>query len=143
MQTNKPSADAIIWAQILNTQANLQLHTGKAETAIENWQKAEKFYEQAGDKMGSLGSQINQAQALQSLGFYRRSKQQLEVLTQKLGAMPDSEIKVSGLRSLGLALQMIGDDKSQQVLEQSLAIAKKIALIPLQSSFIRSSCQIV
>jgi hypothetical protein len=41
--------------------------------------------------------------------------------------MPDSEIRVSGLRSLGLALLMIGDSgKSQQVLEQSLAIASLI-----------------
>ncbi|WP_445638105.1 CHAT domain-containing protein [Nostoc sp. DSM 114161] len=126
LQTAKPSADAIIWGQILNTQANLELRTGKAETAFEVWQQAQKYYEQAGDTMGSLGSQINQAQALQTLGFYRRSKQQLEVLTQKLSAMPDSEIKVSGLRSLGLALHAIGDGKSQEVLEQSLAIANKI-----------------
>ncbi|MCW5316240.1 CHAT domain-containing protein [Nostoc sp. KVJ3] len=139
LQTSIPSADAILWAQALNTQANLQLHNGKAETALENWQQAEKYYEQAGDKMGSLGSQINQAQALQSLGFYRRSKQQLEMLTQKLGAMPDSEIKVSGLRSLGLALQVIGDSaKSQQVLEQSLAIARKIETTPQLSSILLS-----
>jgi tetratricopeptide (TPR) repeat protein len=127
LQTAKPSADAIVWAQILNTQANLELHTGKAETAIATWQQAQKYYDQTGDITGSLGSQINQAQALQSLGFYRRSKQELETLTQKLAAMPDSEVKVSGLRSLGLALQAIGDGKSQQVLEQSLAIANKIA----------------
>ncbi|MBR8836138.1 MAG: CHAT domain-containing protein [Stigonema ocellatum SAG 48.90 = DSM 106950] len=127
LQMVTPSADAILWAQALNTQANLQLHIGKAETALENWQQAQKFYEQAGDTMGSLGSQINQAQALQSLGFYRRSKQQLETLSQKLRTIPDSEIKVSGLRSLGLALQIIGDSgKSQQVLQQSLAIARKI-----------------
>ncbi|MGV0103162.1 TPR repeat-containing protein [Nostoc sp. DSM 114160] len=139
LQTSTPSADAILWAQALNTQANLQLHTGKAETALESWQKAQKFYEQAGDTMGSLGSQINQAQALQTLGFYRRSKQQLEVLTQKLGAMPDSEIKVSGLRSLGLALQIIGDSgKSQQILEQSLAIARQISAQPQLSSILIS-----
>ncbi|WP_414516520.1 CHAT domain-containing protein [Nostoc sp. PCC 9305] len=139
LQTSIPSADAILWAQALNTQANLQLHTGKAETALESWQQAQKFYEQAGDTMGSLGSQINQAQALQSLGFYRRSKQQLEVLTQKLGAMPDSEVKVSGLRSLGLALQIIGDSgKSQQILEQGLAIAQKIAAKPHLSSILIS-----
>ncbi|WP_448269283.1 CHAT domain-containing protein [Nostoc sp. DSM 114159] len=139
LQTSIPSADAILWAQALNTQANLQLHTGKAETALESWQKAQKFYEQAGDTMGSLGSQINQAQALQTLGFYRRSKQQLEVLTQKLGAMPDSEIKVSGLRSLGLALQIIGDSgKSQQILEQSLAIARQISAQPQLSSILIS-----
>ncbi len=139
LQTSIPSADAILWAQALNTQANLQLHTGKAETALESWQQAQKFYEQAGDTMGSLGSQINQAQALQSLGFYRRSKQQLEALSQKLQEMPDNEIKVSGLRSLGLVLQMISDSsKSQQILEQSLAIAQKIAAKPHLSSILIS-----
>ncbi|MEA5507388.1 CHAT domain-containing protein [Halotia wernerae UHCC 0503] len=126
LQSTKPSADAIVWAQTLNTQANLQLRTGKAETAIATWQQTQKYYEQAGDITGSLGSQINQAQALQSLGFYRRSRQQLETLTQKLAAMPDSEVKVSGLRSLGLALHAIGDRESQQVLEKSLATANKI-----------------
>ncbi|WP_414545353.1 CHAT domain-containing protein [Nostoc sp. CCY0012] len=139
LQTAKPSADAIIWAQVLNTQANLQLHTGKVETALESWQQAQKYYEQAGDKMGSLGTQINQAQALQSLGFYRRSKQQLEKLTQELGAMPDSEIKISGLRSLGSTLQMIGDfSKSQQVLEQSLAVARQLETTPHLSSILLS-----
>ena len=122
-----PSADAILWAQALNTQASLQLHVGKAEAALATWQQAQRYYDQAGDTIGSLGSQINQAQALQSLGFYRRSKQQLETLAQKLIAMPDSEMKVSGLRSLGLAIQMVGDvGRSQQILEQSLAIANKI-----------------
>ncbi|UKP00477.1 CHAT domain-containing protein [Nostoc sp. UHCC 0870] len=139
LQTAKPSGDAILWAQILNTQANLQLRIGKAETALETWQQAQKYYEQAGDKIGSLGSQINQTQALQRLGFYRRSKQQLDVLTQKLTEMPDSEVKVSGLRSLGLALQTIGDStKSQEVLEQSLAIANKITAKPYLSSILIS-----
>ncbi|MEH1898635.1 MAG: CHAT domain-containing protein [Nostoc sp.] len=138
LQTSIPSADAILWAQALNTQANLQFHNGKAEIALENWQQAQKYYEQAGDKMGSLGSQINQAQAFQSLGFYRRSKEQLETLTQKLRAMPDSEIKVSGLRSLGLALQMIGDGKSKEVLEESLAIARQTQTTTQLSSILLS-----
>ena len=126
LQTNKPSADAIIWAQILNTQANLQLHIGQADTAIATWQQAQKYYKRAGDTMGSLGSQINQAQALQILGFYRRSRKQLEKLTQTMAAMPDSEVKISGLRSLGLALHAIGDSQSQEVLQESLALANKI-----------------
>ncbi|MEH2264515.1 CHAT domain-containing protein [Nostoc sp.] len=138
LQTSIPSADAILWAQALNTQANLQFHNGKAEIALENWQQSQKYYEQAGDKMGSLGSQINQAQAFQSLGFYRRSKEQLETLTQKLRAMPDSEIKVSGLRSLGLALQMIGDGKSKEVLEESLAIARQTQTTTQLSSILLS-----
>lgn len=138
LQAATPPADAILWAQALNTQANLQLHVGKAEIALETWQQAQKFYEQAGDTMGSLGSQINQAQALQSLGFYRRSKQQLEAISQKLKAMPNSEIKVSGLRSLGLTLQAIGDLKSQEVLEESLEIARKIEAKPHLSSILLS-----
>jgi CHAT domain-containing protein len=138
LQTSQPSGDAILWAQALNTQANLQLHNGKAEIALASWQQAQKYYEQAGDTMGSLGSQINQAQALQSLGFYRRSKQELETLTQKLAAMPDSEVKVSGLRSLGLALHAIGDRNSQQVLAQSLATANKISAKTQLSSILSS-----
>ena len=138
LQAAKPSGDAIVWAQILNTQANLKLRNGKAESALESWQQAQKYYDQAGDKTGSLGSQINQAQALQSLGFYRRSRQQLEEITQKMAAMPDSSVKVNGLRSLGLALRAIGDGKSQQVLEQSLAIANKIAAKTQLSSILSS-----
>ncbi|AKG20333.1 CHAT domain-containing protein [Calothrix sp. 336/3] len=138
LQTTQPSADAIVWAQILNTQANLQLRISQAETAIATWQQAQKYYEQAGDTTGSIGSQINQAQALQSLGFYRRSRQKLEELTQKMAAMPDSEVKVSGLRSLGLALQAIGDPKSQQVLEESLATANKIQAKTQLSSILSS-----
>ncbi|MDJ0797398.1 MAG: CHAT domain-containing protein [Calothrix sp. MO_167.B12] len=138
LQQAKPSADAIIWAQILNTQANLQLRTSQADAAIATWQWAEKYYDQAGDTVGSLGSKINQAQALQGLGFYRRSRKQLETLTEKMAAMPDSEVKVSGLRSLGLALHAIGDGKSQEVLQASLAVGKKIQATTQLSSILSS-----
>ncbi len=127
LKTAKPAADAIIWAQVLNTQAGLQLHTGKAQAAVESWQQAQKYYSLAGDKEGSLGTQINQAQALQSLGFYRRSRKQLEAINQKLLLMPDSEIKVTGLRSLGVTLQSMGiSQESQDVLIQGFETAKKI-----------------
>ncbi len=127
LKTAKPAADAIVWAQVLNTQAGLQLHTGKAQAAVESWQQAQKYYEQAGDKEGSLGSQINQAQALQSMGFYRRSRKQLEAINQKLQDMPDSEIKVSALRSLGITLQSMGiSQQSQEVLIEGYKTAKKI-----------------
>ncbi|MGD1910403.1 MAG: CHAT domain-containing protein [Rivularia sp. (in: cyanobacteria)] len=127
LKTAKITPDAIIWAQVLNTQASLQLHIGKGQAALESWQQAQKYYEQAGDKEGSLGSQINQAQALQSLGFYRRSKKQLEAINQNLQKMPDSEIKVAGLRSLGVTLQSMGiSQESQDVLIQGYKTAKKI-----------------
>ncbi|BAY83546.1 TPR repeat protein [Calothrix parasitica NIES-267] len=127
LKTVKPAANAIVWAQVLNTQAGLQLHAGKANSALESWKQAQKYYSLAKDDVGSLGSQINQAQALQSMGFYRRSKKQLEAINQNLKKMSDSEIKVSGLRSLGVTLQSMGISKeSQEVLIQSYKTAEKI-----------------
>ena len=135
LKTLQPAADAILWAQALNTQASLWLQTGKSETALETWQQSQKYYDKAGDTLGSLGSQINQAQALQSLGFYRRARQQLEALNQKLAILPDSEVKVSGLRSLGSALQTIGDsEQGQTVLQASLTLARKLGLTSEVSS---------
>lgn len=130
-----PPAPAIVWAQALNTQASLHHHTGNGEIALETWKQSQMFYEQARDPVGSLGSQINQAQALQSLGFYRRSQQQLNALTQQLATMPDSDVKVNGLRSLAQTMQVMGDaEKSQQLLQQSLAIAQKLSAKPYLSS---------
>lgn len=137
LKTASPSADAILWAQALNTKASLQLHLGQAEAALSHWQQAQKYYQQAGDMLGSIGSQINQAQALQSLGFYHRAKQQLESLTQTLTALPDSDVKISGLRSLGLTLQTVGDiAKSRQVLSQGWEIAQKLDAKPQFSSLL-------
>ena len=113
-----------IWAQVLNTKAGLNYHLGQAELALALWEDAERFYRQAKDDSGVLGSQINQAQALQSLGFYRRSRQQLEAIAQQLRTMPDSELKVNGLRTLGTALQVLGDlTASRAALFESANIA--------------------
>ncbi|MEO0839569.1 MAG: CHAT domain-containing protein, partial [Cyanobacteria bacterium J06643_5] len=127
LKTAQQKADAIVWAQVLNTQAGLHLHTGKSNAALESWKQAQKYYEQAKDDVGSLGTQINQAQALQSMGYYRRSKKQLEAINKNLKKMPDSEVKVSGLRSLGATLQSMGiSQESQEILIQSYKTAKKI-----------------
>jgi CHAT domain-containing protein len=119
-------APASLWAQVLNTEASLLLHRGQAAQALERWQRAQTYYEQAQDVEGRLGSQINQAQALQQLGFYRRARQQLETINQQVAQLPDSAMKVAGLRSLGLALQNMGDPSSQQVLTASLEMARKV-----------------
>ena len=114
-------------AQVLNTQASLVYHLGQAESALTLWQQSEALYQQAEDPSGVLGSQINQAQALQSLGYYRRSHQQLEQIAQRLRAMPDSELKVNGLRTLGTALQALGNlDGSRSALFESANIAVEI-----------------
>ncbi|KYC38756.1 hypothetical protein WA1_35235 [Scytonema hofmannii PCC 7110] len=116
-----------ILAVSLNTLGTLQLAQGKGEAALESWQKAERAYAAAGDLVGKTGSQINQAQALQSLGYYRRSQSLLASITEQLQSQPDSLLKMQTLQSLGVALQMVGDvQKSQDILKQSLAISDRI-----------------
>lgn len=119
--------DSFLYAQILNTSGNLQLKTGNAQTALDNWKQAEQVYRKLDDVTGIVLSQINQAQALQNLGFYRRAKSKLEQVTQDLTQLPDSLLKARGLRSLGTTLQVVGDlSNSQKVLLQSLKIAQKL-----------------
>lgn len=116
-----------IFAQALNIQGSLQLARGQAELALTTWQEAAATYAQAGYSAGITGSLINQAQALQNLGFYRRANKTLTQLEQTLQNQPDSLLKVIGLRSLGNALRVIGDlDQSRRVLQQSLTLAQKL-----------------
>ncbi|MEQ9238266.1 CHAT domain-containing protein [Coleofasciculus sp. E2-BRE-01] len=117
--------DPALLAQVLNTKGSLQLATGQSEAALQTWKAAETAYSQADDAIGVLGCQINQAQALQSLGMFRRSQQVLERVQKALTLQPDSLIKATGLRSLGMVWQAIGElDEAQNVLKQSLAIAQ-------------------
>lgn len=121
--------NAILLGQVLNAQGRLQLSTGQAEAAFRTWQTAESAYRDGGDDTGILGSQINQAQALQSLGMFQRSRKLLETVQTQLKEQPDSPIKVTGLHNLGIVMQVVGNiEKSQEVLEQSLAIAQKLEL---------------
>ncbi|MDI9636231.1 CHAT domain-containing protein [Geitlerinema splendidum] len=121
--------DRAVLAQVLNTQGSLQLAKGQTEAAFETWKQAEAAYIASGDRVGQWGSIMNQAQALQALGLYRRAKTTLEQLNAQLQTLPDFPLKVSGLRSLGVTLQVVGDlAESQQVLEQSLAIAQRLNL---------------
>ncbi len=113
-------------AQLLNTQASLHYAQAQMEAALETWKQAEQAYQEAGDQTGVFGSQINQAQVLQALGLYRRSQITLERVQTQLQTQPDSLLKAAGLRSLGVALQVVGNlEESQQVLQQSLAITQR------------------
>jgi CHAT domain-containing protein len=118
-----------IIAQTLDIQGKLQISQGKTEKALTTWQQAASIHTQIGDKTATINSQINQAQALQALGFYRRALTTLTELNQILQNQPDSLTKVVGLRSFGDALQLAGNlQESEKVLKESLAIAQKLGL---------------
>ena len=120
------------WAvlgQALNAQGSLQLATGEAEAALETWQQAASHYKKAQDEMGVIGSQINQAQALQTLGLYRRSQKLLEEVGQQLEQQSDPVLKALGFRSLGTTLQTIGNlERSQEILQKSLDLTQELNL---------------
>lgn len=118
-----------ILAQVLNTKGKLELAMGKPEAAFDTWQTAERTYAQVNDGLGMIGSQINQAQALQTLGMYRRAQTLIEQVRQQLNGQPPSSLKVAGLRNLGTVLQVVGNLKnSKTTLQESLAIAQQLNL---------------
>ncbi|HHP7245145.1 MAG TPA: CHAT domain-containing protein [Elainellaceae cyanobacterium] len=121
-----------VLAQVLDVHGHLQLSQGQAEAALSSWQQAFDVYEQLDDQTDNqtllIRNQMNQAQALRSLGLYRQAYDQLTETTQRLQDQPDSRLKATGLRNLGNVLRVIGDlDTSRQLLEQSLAIAQSVS----------------
>ncbi len=120
-----PTAQLLL-AQALNHQGSLQLAQGDAEAALASWKQAETSYTGAGNEAGRIGSLINQAQAQQALGFYLQARQTLAGVEQALRQQTDRQLQVTGWRSLGNVLRLIGElDNSRQVLERGLAIARQ------------------
>ncbi|NBD14764.1 MAG: CHAT domain-containing protein [Cyanobacteria bacterium] len=116
-------------AQVLNIQGRLQLAQGQPKTALATWEETETLYRQLEDEQGMIGAQLNQAQALQSLGLYRQANLRLQEINRQLASQPDSALKVQGLQSLGSTLQVVGNlDESQAVLENALASAQPLQL---------------
>ncbi|NEO83035.1 MAG: CHAT domain-containing protein [Spirulina sp. SIO3F2] len=127
LSQNSGQFPTIVLAQVLNTQASLQFNQSQFQPAYQTWQQAQAHYTAAGDQLGAWGTQINQAQALKELGFYRRATQMLLALNTDLAELPDSELKLSGLQTLGSALQAVGNTPmSYQALEQGLTIAQEL-----------------
>jgi CHAT domain-containing protein len=127
LKGKEQSQNLQVFAQVLDIQGRLQLAMGKPEAALSTWQQTEKIYQLSANKNGVVRSQINQAQAWRTQGFYRRAVEKLEQVNQTLKSQPDSIEKAVGLRSLGDTLLVVGEpEKSSQALEQSLAIAQHL-----------------
>ena len=143
-ETDRDDTTTQLRAQVLGTQGQLQLALGRGEAALETWLEAQTLYDRLEYTSGSLGTQINQAQALESLGLYRRSCEivlrgfGIEELTcaeiadeptldRVLAAFenqPES-LQGAGLRILGNTFRLTGKlTQSQRVLDKSLALAK-------------------
>ena len=130
LNVNNPKSELLeILAQTLNIQGELQLADGQTDASVKTSQQAEQIWKKLGDNAGVTRSRINQAQALRVAGFYRRSLDILNEVSQQLISQPDSPVKVTALRSLGNVLQELGElESSQTNLQQSLEIAQRLQL---------------
>ena len=124
LDINPSTPQLKILAPALNIYGRLQYLRSQPEDALESWQQATQLYGQLGDETGTLSSQINQLQALQSLGLYQQARATVEQIEQRLNQLPTT-LQAQGWRSLGDVLRAVGAlNDSQQFLEKSLALAQ-------------------
>ena len=139
---SNPSPGLDYWSsrgQVQSTQGTVYLLRSQPTDALSSFQQAEQDYRQASNNNGILNSQINQAQALQALGFYRRALNTLTGLNPPLADRSPSLSQITGLRNLGDLLRITGDlEQSQTVLEQSLTLAQQLG-DPIETAQIRFS----
>ena len=131
------------WQNLAITLTNLgrlQLSLGKPELALENWQKATTISEQQlHDRPGIIRNQIYQAEALQQLGLYTQaciilhsaleldtnSCEELTVQTLKaksqLFLKQSDTLQISGWRSLGNVLRLLGKLEESELVLQAVA----------------------
>lgn len=127
-------------AEALDIQSALFLAQGNANAAFDTGERATNLYEQLGNRDRAIESRINQAQALQGLGLYRRAiatlvtaldwqpatLTSLETLNTHLQTLPPSPTAIAALQSLGEALRVTGNlEAARAVLQQSLAMAEQ------------------
>lgn len=122
-------------AQSYNIQAQLQFAQGQAEAAEATWERAGMAYQSANDLPGLLMSQVNRAQALQSLGFYPDAIQLLASVVERLQDQPNSNLKVTALQNLGTAQIVVGELEAAELsLQQSLELAQQLGLADAESA---------
>lgn len=127
--------DPLQQAQILNRQGQQAFLEGQPQAALDYWEDAETYYQQAQDDEGIWGSQLNQSKALQTLGFYRRADEMLSHLRETVTAQPPSLLKVSIWLTYGHGLRLLGHlPSSQAYLEQGLQMAEVLEDNSLQQT---------
>ncbi len=124
LETTALPNQAQLQAQVLDVQGGIQLDQGQGEAAIATWQQSIDLYTELEQVEAALHAQINQAQAMQQIGFNRQAVATLLPIVETLNSQPDSLIKAVALRTLGDSLLQAGSlAEAQAALEQSLAIA--------------------
>jgi CHAT domain-containing protein len=136
LQQDEP-ANAQLLAQVFDIQGSLQLSQGQTDASLASWEQAAILYERQGNLDRAIASRVNQSQALQSLGLYRRAvttlisalKLDLTTLeaTNALDTLPVSSAIAAALRSLGEALRVTGNlFQAEAVLQRGFTLAQTL-----------------
>jgi CHAT domain-containing protein len=128
--TVEPSSNPLLKAaQRLNQRGTEALAVGKPDQALADWRQAHQLYAQAKDQQGMIGTKINQAQALQSLGFYRQALLNLQEVNATLQQQPDSQLKMQSLLGLGNSLRALGiREQKTTIASQGITLGAKETL---------------
>ncbi len=121
-----------VLGQALNTQGSLYFTQGNFEEALNSWKKSESAYEKVNFVNGILQVQLNQVQAMQSLGLYSKSLKILTEITQNMAINCEENNCTQqknyyfSLISLGKNLRLLGNfTEAKNVLNKALELAKK------------------
>lgn len=121
-----------LWRQkgkALNALGRLQWSRGQADVAVETWQEAQEFYRRGGYLEGVVGTQLNQAQALQTLGLSVDAKRLLRGVEAQVAGQDDSPLKAQTYLSLGGTLRSLGElEEAEKVLISGLEVAESLGL---------------
>ena len=116
-------SNAQIVGRFFNIQGLLLWHQDNPEAALASWEQAIAAYDQGDYPRGKLGSQLNQARALQALGFVRRAQDKVGAINQALESQPDTSFKALGLRNVGNVFWQMGEvGQAIATLTQSLDV---------------------
>ncbi len=119
-----PAEKLQILAKIINIYGRLWYFQGNLDNALSSWQLATNIYQQLEDRQGIVTSQINQIQALQTLGLYQEAKKIGQIVEQNFKYLPDN-LKFQGLLSLGNIYRSLGDlANSEKYLQATLELAQ-------------------
>lgn len=139
-QTAAAATESVVYletrAKALNTQGRLQWAKGDIQSALVTWRETTATYRQADHERGVILSLINQAKALQSLGFHVQSKTILETEIVHLltDEQLDAPLRAKGLWNLGNAQRQFGSlDDSRKTLKQSWEVIQAAHLDRLQA----------
>jgi CHAT domain-containing protein len=137
-QTAMPRNSILMAAQRLNQRGAAALAAGKPDKALADWQQAHQLYKQIKDDPGMIGTQINQAQALQSLGFYRQALLTLQAVNTQLQQQPDSVLKMQSLLGLGNSLRALRILEQRKIANGGITFgAKEVLSQALQIATVR------